>query len=661
MSTRLNFQDEIEQFRTGLVEMASLVLSQVERGVSAWEEVDAAAAREVIAGRRPGRPALRRARPEGLQPPAAGGAGRRRPAPAARGPDRGDRARAGRRPGGGDRRGGDDGAPRGRGARDPGAHLAHERPGGGHARPRRPGDRPRRRRAGRGGGRRGGDGAPDAAPRWSAAAAAAPDEPETRIWSAAAVLVARHLERVANNGAELGGRVRFLVSGEAFSRATASAAADLRRCRLLLLGLDGGSRRRLAARGLRRSALGGLGRSARSSDSSASSARRVSAPMVRMLLRRCRFAFAIATSRGSAAEQLYRPRQIPRSAVDPSDPPRDERARRGRRRPAGTSRPREVLAPHPAELDAAERPRALRRRASRSGRSAAPGARPGCVHTIGADLDLHAELLAQLAGEGLAVALARLALAARELPPPGLARRPGPRWLTRMRPPRSMIAATTTCRAPIRPPTRTHSRPPRAAARPSATRLAAASGSRRGAGPARGRQRAEQHARAAGASSPRSGPAAGGPACTSRPTVPASAAGQPSRSGHPRLAARRAGGAPQPPEVHHRLAGLPSRGPARPASRRGSGGPPPARRWCRAAARPRRRRSTGSPPRCRRPRPAGRSGARASRRSATTARRGVQVPRAARVAEALPLGQHLPELGARARSAGVGQRAMNRS
>ena len=50
------------------------------------------------------------------------------------------------------------------------------------------------------------------------AAAAAPDEPETRVWSATAVLVARHLERVANNGAELGGRVRFLVSGEAFSR-----------------------------------------------------------------------------------------------------------------------------------------------------------------------------------------------------------------------------------------------------------------------------------------------------------------------------------------------------------------------------------------------------------------------------------------------------------
>lgn len=47
--------------------------------------------------------------------------------------------------------------------------------------------------------------------------------PETRTWSAAAVLVARHLERVANNGAELGGRVRFLVTGEPFQRRRAPA------------------------------------------------------------------------------------------------------------------------------------------------------------------------------------------------------------------------------------------------------------------------------------------------------------------------------------------------------------------------------------------------------------------------------------------------------
>jgi phosphate transport system protein len=38
-------------------------------------------------------------------------------------------------------------------------------------------------------------------------------------WTAAAVLVGRHLERVANNGAELGGRVNFIVTGKPFQRA----------------------------------------------------------------------------------------------------------------------------------------------------------------------------------------------------------------------------------------------------------------------------------------------------------------------------------------------------------------------------------------------------------------------------------------------------------
>jgi phosphate transport system protein len=42
----------------------------------------------------------------------------------------------------------------------------------------------------------------------------AADGPGIRAWSAAAVLVARHVERIANNGAELGARVRFLVTGE---------------------------------------------------------------------------------------------------------------------------------------------------------------------------------------------------------------------------------------------------------------------------------------------------------------------------------------------------------------------------------------------------------------------------------------------------------------
>ena len=50
------------------------------------------------------------------------------------------------------------------------------------------------------------------------AAARTGDEPEVKAWTAAAVLVARHLERVANNGRELGGRVEFLVDGRQFSR-----------------------------------------------------------------------------------------------------------------------------------------------------------------------------------------------------------------------------------------------------------------------------------------------------------------------------------------------------------------------------------------------------------------------------------------------------------
>ncbi|HEX2502638.1 MAG TPA: PhoU domain-containing protein [Miltoncostaeaceae bacterium] len=49
------------------------------------------------------------------------------------------------------------------------------------------------------------------------AVAQAPGEPGMRAWSAAAVLVARHVERVANNAAELGARVHFLVTGETAS------------------------------------------------------------------------------------------------------------------------------------------------------------------------------------------------------------------------------------------------------------------------------------------------------------------------------------------------------------------------------------------------------------------------------------------------------------
>lgn len=46
------------------------------------------------------------------------------------------------------------------------------------------------------------------------AVAQAPGAPGMRAWSAAAVLVARHVERVGNNAAELGARVHFLVTGE---------------------------------------------------------------------------------------------------------------------------------------------------------------------------------------------------------------------------------------------------------------------------------------------------------------------------------------------------------------------------------------------------------------------------------------------------------------
>jgi phosphate uptake regulator len=44
-----------------------------------------------------------------------------------------------------------------------------------------------------------------------------------RAWSAAAVLVARHVERVANNAAEIGARVRFLVTGDVGAPANGEA------------------------------------------------------------------------------------------------------------------------------------------------------------------------------------------------------------------------------------------------------------------------------------------------------------------------------------------------------------------------------------------------------------------------------------------------------
>lgn len=217
MSTRLTFQAEIEHFRTGLVEMASLVLSQVERAVVAWEEVDLQAAADVIdaddqvdqrcaeldhkvfslqllqapvagdqrllhvgliaviALERVGDLAVAIAEaaksvpPEGAVPDIQALISRM----SARAVD--TLARAIQAIARGDAELGEQAAVEAATVRQMLAEVV-------------------------------------------TGVAGAPDEPETRIWAAVAVLVARHLERVANNGAELGGRVRFLVSGEAFTR-----------------------------------------------------------------------------------------------------------------------------------------------------------------------------------------------------------------------------------------------------------------------------------------------------------------------------------------------------------------------------------------------------------------------------------------------------------
>ena len=50
VAIRQQFQTEIESLRAGMVEMASVVLNQVERSVAAWHAVDAEAARAVIDG-----------------------------------------------------------------------------------------------------------------------------------------------------------------------------------------------------------------------------------------------------------------------------------------------------------------------------------------------------------------------------------------------------------------------------------------------------------------------------------------------------------------------------------------------------------------------------------------------------------------------------------
>ncbi len=52
------------------------------------------------------------------------------------------------------------------------------------------------------------------------------DTRDHRAWITSAVLVARHLERVANNAGELGGRVRFVATGEHFARHARAAGGS---------------------------------------------------------------------------------------------------------------------------------------------------------------------------------------------------------------------------------------------------------------------------------------------------------------------------------------------------------------------------------------------------------------------------------------------------
>ena len=217
-TTRVHFQAEIEDFRSGLVEMASLVLAQVERGVAAWEDVDRAAAAEVVEGdelvdqrcveldqkifnlqllEAPVASDLRLLhvgligvialeRVGDLAVAIANAATSVRP----EGADSTIQAQISRMS----------------------AHAVDVLAQAVQAIARGDVALGERARADAAGVRRMLDEVVQAV------GALPSEELETRAWAAAAVLVARHLERVANNGAELGGPVRFLVTGEPFTR-----------------------------------------------------------------------------------------------------------------------------------------------------------------------------------------------------------------------------------------------------------------------------------------------------------------------------------------------------------------------------------------------------------------------------------------------------------
>ena len=189
-----------------------------------------------------------------------------------------------------------------------------------------------------------------------------------------------------------------------------------------------------------------------------------------------------------------------------------------------------------------------------------------------------------------AVALARLALAARELPAPGLAAA-GPALADQHASAALDDAGDHHLAGTVVAGSSRAGTHPVIARRPAASRRTGRQQARPGAGRGRRRpgsrrppgrprrsarpqlgQRAQQHPAALAHRALVAALAAAAAGCSSA-TAPASAAGQPARSGQPASQRGRARGAPQPAEVHDGLAGLPAARPARRASRPGTGAP----------------------------------------------------------------------------------------
>ena len=312
--------------------------------------------------------------------------------------------------------------------------------------------------------------------------------------------------------------------------------------------------------------------------------------MVRMLLRRCRFALAIATSQGQPGDRSRNaPAQIrpvpPDQGIGQTRPAASAPHEAARRRAGNAARRGPRAAPSGTARSRAPGGAAPRASAAEEAQLQGPGAWPSRPWP-----DLRPPRRAPRAARGRGPRRRpRPARACRPgTPSARAAPRPGPRWLTRMRPPRSMIAATTTWRGShqarpsrtSRPPRRRRGRRPPGSRRPPG-RARALADPRTASAP-------QQHARAAGASSPRSAPCGRPDGRDLGRRVPASAAGQPARSGHPPSQRGARAVHHSRPEVHDRLAGLPSRGPGAP-------GQPPGKRRATTRAALVSRGSTSSP------------------------------------------------------------------